>query len=154
MYSDDTAYVCSFALSRLYVFCIFSLSDIICESRHSIPSVKNRSTKFQDLDSQRPQRSSYGSAVFMNSGNIASIVKGEKWGSNPLVDMQHPVYKRRTDGPACRLAKPIADGWTMMTNMRRPPSPCPREGEMGLIFRVMAHHGQLLGCVVSTVLRT
>lgn len=70
------------------------------------------------------------------------------------MDMQHPVDKRQTDGPARRLAKPIADGCTMMTKMRRPPSPCPREGEMGLIFWVMAHHGQLLGCVVSTVLRT
>lgn len=81
MYSDDTAYVCRFALSRLFSVYFSSLTSFVfagSESRHSIPSVKNRSTKFQDLDCQRPQRSSYGSSVFMNSGNIASIVKGGK----------------------------------------------------------------------------
>lgn len=31
------------------------------------------------------------------------------------MDMQHPVDKRRTDGPARRTAEPRADGQTMMT---------------------------------------
>lgn len=70
------------------------------------------------------------------------------------MDMQHPMDDRRTDGPARRRPEPIADGWTMVARMRWPPSPCPREGDMGLIFVAMARHGQLLGCVVSTVLRT
>lgn len=70
------------------------------------------------------------------------------------MDMQHPVDSRRTDGPARHLPEPVADGRTTMTAMRWPLLHVQDGGGMGVILMVMAHHGQLLGCVVSTVLRS
>lgn len=90
----------------------------------------------------------------MKTGNISGFVRGQKRWRILWVDMQHPVDGRQTDGPARRLPEPAADGRTTMTKMRRPPCARPGQGGMGLMFMVMAHHGQLLGCVVSTVLRT